>query len=565
MSGSSWVARTLEQAIGDLAEHHPANGYTFEDDLGQQTRLPYGDLVAEGRRLGGVLQARGLARGDRLVLVLPRSEPFVTAFTAAVLSGIVAVPVSHPMGFGGTEPYLRLLSGQLQACGARAVLAERRLLPMLAPLVERHPGLDLFCHEDLDGDAALTPARATLDDLCIVQFTSGSTGTRRGVEIRHGNVAANVHSVAWAMTERHLEPGVTPTASWLPLFHDLGLVGAVLCPFYLGNPVHMLTALSFLKKPVRWLQAISEVRAGVALAPNFAYEQCARRVKPAQLEGLDLGCWKLAGCGAEPIRPDALRRFARLLAPAGFDARALAPAYGMAEATLAIAFDGPMRGLEVDRVDPEALQTEGRAVPAADDAPGIEIPSCGRPLLAMEVSVFEPASGAGAEPLPERRVGELRIRGPSVTRGYWGAPDHDPEVFTDGWLRTGDEGYVAEGRVFVSGRLKDTLIVRGRSYRPQDVEWAAAGVDGVLDRRVAAVAVQDPDQGERAVLLVESLATARASQGRIARAVKRRVFEALGLAGVEVVLVRKGSLPTTSSGKLQRSRARELYVGGLLG
>jgi fatty-acyl-CoA synthase len=556
--------RPVDQAIADLAELGSERGFVFEDDLGELRPLPFAELALEAGRIAGALQAHGLSLGDRVAIVLPRNEHFVVSFLGAVRGGLIPVPVSHPVGFGGTERYLDVLLNQLRDAGAAALVTEKKMARVFEPLKARHTRLAILFFEDLEGDGSFEPGRASLDDICFLQFTSGSTGRRRGVTVRHGNVAANARSITGAFQERGLEPGLTPAASWLPLFHDLGLIGSVLCPAYTGNPVHLLSPLTFLKRPQRWLRAISETRAGVSFAPNFAYALCARRLRPQHLDGLDLTCWKLAGCGAEPIRPRDLRDFARLLEPVGFDPKALTCAYGMAEATLAVSFDGPARGLEVDRVDPERLRQESRAEPVAEGEPAVEIPACGRPLLGMEVRAFAHSDPTGQHPLPERSVGELRLRGPSVTRGYWGAPDDDPELFADGWLRTGDEGYLADGRVYVSGRLKDTLIIHGQNYRPQHVEWAAGGVDGVLDRKAAAISVRDADGGERVVVLVETLAAAPAARGRIARAVKRRIFESLGLAGTEVMLVRRGSLPMTTSGKLQRFRARELYLGGEL-
>ncbi len=554
----------MEQAIAELAAVPDHLGYRFEGELGDLKELPYVELARQTARVAGALQASGLKRGDRVGLILPKNEQFIVAFLGAIRGGFVPAPISPPMGFGGTGPYLRIVSNLLDGCEAAALLTDAKLCSLLAPLTQSRPRLALVTFEALEDVGHFAPPRASMDDLCFVQFTSGSTGQRRGITIRHANVAANVRAIAWAFRERGLELGVSPGVWWLPLFHDMGLIGSVLCPLYMQNPIRMLTPLTFLKRPHRWLRAISEARGAVSFAPNFAYAQCARRLRPADLEGLDLSCWKLAGCGAEPIRPGDLRAFARILEPVGFEPKALACSYGMAEATLAVSLQGPPVGVEVDRVNPTELQTRGRAVPAAEGEPAIEIAACGGPILDMDIAIFDPSERRSAACLPERTEGEIRVRGTSVTHGYLGAPSDDPELFADGWLCTGDRGYVANGRIHITGRLKDTLIIHGRNHRPQDVEWSAAEVDGVVDRKAAAICVPG-DGGDQVVVLVETLATAGLAQRRIAQAVKREVFEAMGLGGIRVVPVPRGSLPMTSSGKLRRFRARELYLEGALG
>ncbi len=556
--------KTVDQAIEELVSANPERGIEFEDDHGAVDRLTFVELERQTARVAGALQARGLPRGCRIVLVLPQNQPFIVTFLGAIRAGLIPAPISPPLGFGGANRYLETVSRLVHECGAMALVIDDRLTHLLSTLQQRHSDLQVLPFDALSSDGRFVRERASMEDICFLQFTSGSTGPNRGVLIRHRNVAANTRSISSACRDRGLELGKDPAVWWLPLFHDMGLMGAVLCPLYVRNSVRLLTPLTFLKRPQRWLEAISRTRAAVSFAPNFAYAQCARRIRSKDLEGLDLSCWKVAGCGAEPIRPRDLRDFARRFAPVGFDPNALTCAYGLAEATVGVSFDSEARGLEVDRVDPDVLQREGRAVSVGQELDGVEIPSCGRPLLDMEVQAFAPEDLSGASPLDEREVGELRLRGPSLTSGYWGGDAADPGLFAGEWLRTGDLGYLADGRVHVCGRLKDTLIINGRNYQPQEVEWAAAEADGVFDRKAAAFSLRPEDGGERVIVLVETIATDPLARQRIGRGVKRRIFEGVGLTVAEVVAVRRGALPTTTSGKLQRFRAREMYIRGEL-
>ncbi len=555
--------RNVDVAIAELAQVESTAGLQFEDDSGDIRQRSYPELGRAAERVAAAFQEMGARPGDRALLVLPDNAAFITTFLGAIRAGLIPAPLSPPLGFGGMERYLEGVRHVVERCDAAWIVSDASCGRRLLPLTHRRPGLRVLQPAALQSDAVFTPIARTMDDVCFLQFTSGSTGRHRGVIVRHGNAVANLRAIAHAFREFGLEPGRDPAVSWLPLFHDMGLIGSVLLPLFLHNPVHLLTPLTFLKRPARWLQAISQHRAVVSFSPNFGYALCARRLRPVDLESLDLSCWKVAGCGSEPIQPRDLRAFARRLAPVGFNARALTCAYGLAEATVGVSLHRSGEGLTLDRVDPEALRREGQARPAGPGPSALEIPSCGRPLLDTEVQVFAPDDLTSAHPLAERLVGELRLRGPSITSGYWGEAPHDSTAHAGSWLRTGDQGYLAGGEVYITGRLKDVLIVHGRNYAPQDIEWAAAEIDGVFNRVAMAFSVPSAE-GERAVVAIEVIATAHAVQRRIARAVKRRIFERLGLRVAEVLAVARGTLPRTTSGKHQRFRARDLYVSGAL-
>jgi fatty-acyl-CoA synthase len=358
--------------------------------------------------------------------------------------------------------------------------------------------------------------------------------------------------------------------SWLPLYHDMGLIGFVLAPLYHRIPIVFLPALLFLKRPITWFQAITRHGGTASFAPNFAYALCVKRIRAADLEGLDLSTWRIAGCGAEPIRAETLEAFADAFAPIGFNGRALLPSYGMAESSLAIAFTELGEGLKTISVHGPTLWEKGDARPASeDDEDAVRLVSCGPEFPEHRVRVFDPADAGSERPLPERAVGELRISGPSVMRGYWEDAERTREAFAGPFLRTGDLGFMAGGHVFICGRSKEVVIVNGRNYYPQDMEWEASKVPGVRKGNVVAFGARDPSgverDRERVVVALEVQEPERLGQASgLLAAVRRAVQEGMGLTLDDVVALPPGALPKTSSGKLQRAKTRELYETGEL-
>jgi fatty-acyl-CoA synthase len=341
----------------------------------------------------------------------------------------------------------------------------------------------------------------------------------------------------------------------------MGLIGFVLAPILYRQPVTLMTPGAFVRRPAVWLQTISRHQGTVTFAPNFAYGLAARRVRDSELAGIDLSSLRLAGCGAEPVQAATLRAFARRFEPYGFSPRAFAPAYGMAESTLAISFG---RGIEVDRVQREALVSEGHAVPVPGEAGGdgaMEVVGCGRAFPGHAVSVVAPDARL---PLPERRIGEIVVSGPSVASGYFGDPAATAATFAGGRLATGDLGYLADGQLFVCGRRKDLLVVNGRKYHPQDVEWAAATVEGVREGKVVAFSTTLPGWEREAVVVAVETRT-DVPPARLTVQVRAAVKRAVGLHVDEVVAAASGALPKTTSGKAQRALARSLYLAGAFG
>ncbi|HET8648391.1 MAG TPA: AMP-binding protein, partial [Vicinamibacteria bacterium] len=402
------------------------------------------------------------------------------------------------------------------------------------------------------GGAASEPA--------LIQYTSGSTGAPKGVLLTHANLLANVEAVAAGLDARPNDVGV----SWLPLYHDMGLIGTWLFCLHQGLPLDLQSPLSFLARPERWLWAIHERRATLTAAPNFAYELCASRVPERALEGLDLSSWRCALNGAEPVSPETLERFTRRFARYGFRPEAMMPVYGLAECSVGLCFPPVGRGALVRSVQRERFESQRVAVPAvAGDTGALRFVSAGVPLPGHEVRVVD---AAGAE-VPEGGVGRLAFRGPSMTAGYYNRPDATAAItLPGGWLDSGDLAFRLDGEVYIAGRVKDLIIKGGRNLVPQEIEELAADVAGVRRGCVVAFGVADAAAGtERLVVVAETRATEAAQREHIAAAVTQRLAEALGLPPDVVEMAPPGAVPKTSSGKVRRAETRQLYLEGALG
>jgi fatty-acyl-CoA synthase len=577
----SFTPRTIAQAIEDAAKADPTRGYRFFADSGIPGFLPPG---AEGSaeatfsytavermsgRFGGSLQALGLRKGDRVALILPNNDDFVLCFLGALRAGIVPVPIYPPMALGQLQAYLDNTRHIVHKSGARALVTTSKIKRLLGTVQSECPDLEqVVAIEGIrESTEPLKPERVTLEDVAFLQFTSGSTSRPKGVTLTHANLAANIRCIG--------EHGLRLTnedvaVSWLPLYHDMGLIGFVLTPLFHRVPVHFLPALTFLKRPVTWLQAFTRVGGTIAYAPNFAYALCVKRIKAADLEGLSLDRWRVAGCGAEPIRPETLEAFDDTFSRIGFKREAFLPSYGMAESSLAIAFTELGEGMKTIAVHGPTLWDSGQVRTVADDDENaVRLVSCGPQFPEHEVRVFAPEDATSATPLVADVVGELRIRGPSVMRGYWEDVERTRDSFAGPWLRTGDLGFLHDEHVFICGRSKEVVIVNGRNYYPQDMEWEASKIAGVRKGNVVAFGARDPSglerDRERVVLAFEVQEPERlGAPTALLTEVRKAVQEGMGLTLDDVVALPPGALPKTSSGKLQRAKTRELYETGEL-
>ena len=541
------LAPTLTAALDQAADRDDL-GFNHMSDEGPARFLSYAELATRARRVASALQAAGLRQGDRVALILPDSVEFIEAIFGSMAAGIIAVPMYPPMNLAQLQVWLSGCGHTLRQAGCRLVITDATVRPLLGTLMGAAP--ELRGVETLPTLLANTPPdatprepRITPDDVAFLQYTSGSTSRPKGVTLTHGNLLANTAAIGAGLgLSRHDErAGV----SWLPLYHDMGLIGCVFTPVvHALRSVTLIAPLLFLKRPSIWLRQISERRAAFTFAPNFAYGLANTRVKDRELTGLDLSSLIAAGCGAEPIQRATLQGFADRYAPYGFRRRAFLPCYGMAEHSLAVTFVSLDDDLRADRLDPTAL----------------EVVSCGRPFPGHQLRIVDEAG----QRLPEGQVGQIELSGPSVMRGYWEDPERTAASLKDGWLSTGDLGYLKDGELYVTGRIKDLIIVHGRNFYPSDLECMASQVPGVRRGNVVAFGLMDPALGrERVVLVVEVREPERAEE--IRAAITAAVLETLSLRLDEVLLLAPGCLPKTSSGKLQRARTAQLYQEGTLG
>jgi fatty-acyl-CoA synthase len=570
--GSFTTPSTLVDAVRALSDEQ-SRGFVFVRPNGTERFISFGDIGVEARRRGASLIARGLKKGDRVALVIPDSDEFVLSFLGALFVGVVPVPLVPQLSFKNAENYHGTVAHILRAAGAGMLLTTEATKPFVEPALAQVESLRsiLTVVELADGSSPDVEALVRPDDVAFLQFTSGSTSRPKGVVVTHANLAANseafmIHGLA---RDSRTDVGV----SWLPLFHDMGLIGFVVGPLFTGVACVFIPTASFVRTPRLWVDKIHQHRGTITYAPNFAYALVAKRLKDKDVEGLDLSSVRVAGCGAEPIQAKSLRDFAAKLAPAGFDPRAFLASYGMAEATLAITFAPLGGGLRTDRVDPKSLANADASPSIADGA--TEIADCGRSFPGHELAIVDPSGRR----LPERRVGEIVTRGPSVTAGYFEDSDLTAQTFKPiagdapgeaAWLFTGDLGYLAGDRLFVCGRVKDIIIIRGRNYYPTDIEWAVGQIHTVRRGNVVAFSVCVDSQGrpgadgggdEHLVVCCEGAGT---DADAIRDAASACVSAQFGLTPHEVVVATLASLPRTSSGKPQRRKARQMYLEGTL-
>ncbi len=549
------VAPTLPEALAAAARGD--HGYRFVSPRGAETVRSYADMYAGALRVAGSLGALGVCRGDLAAIVIGDPEAFLTTLFGVSMAGAVPASLYPPAPTGDLASYLDATARVLRSCNASALVTSTALLPHLDALRAQCPSLSVVVSVDaLQGpplDAHRLPAPS---DIAFVQFTSGSTATPKGVVITQRNLAANIGAFASPHGVGGTKDDVA--VSWLPLYHDMGLVGMALGAMYVGANAVVMTPEGFVKRPVEWLRMISRCRATVSFAPNFAYDLAVRRVKDSDLADLDLSSWRVAGCGAEPIHASTLAAFAEKFRPAGFRDTSFLPSYGMAEIVLAATIAPRERGLRVERLLANDLSSR-RVATHANGTAGetVSVVACGTPLPGHDLRILDESGRA----LPERHIGEIVLSGPSVTPGYYNDVDMTARTIRDGQLFTGDLGYLSNGELFVCGRVKDLIIVNGRKYHPQDLEWGVADLAGIRRGRVVAFAATSPTGPDRTVVVAEPSGTVPADE--LTDAIRRRIVDVCGLVIDDVVLVPSGTVARTTSGKVRRSATKTMYESGL--
>jgi fatty-acyl-CoA synthase len=547
---STAAPETLVRRIARAAER--SGTITFiGSDPGSATTVPWGQLHADARDMAAALQARGVRPGDHVALLGPTSRALVTAIQATWLAGATVVVLPLPMRLGSFDEFVSQTRARVASADTSLVVIDGDLAAFLEPAPGDPPRVLL---SDLKGrgDDWVAP----LDDperLAIVQFTSGSTAEPKGVMLTDRHILANLDG---AMAAARFDTESDVVVSWLPLYHDMGLLGLLTIPMISGIPMALAGPQDFMSAPARWVEWMSHYGGTATAGPNFSYALSARALR--RLTDLDLSPWRIALNGAEPVDPGTVEAFCAAGAAHGLHAGAAFPAFGMAEVTIAGTFPEPGRGLRTDIVDRRVLESDGYAAPTVAGPGTRALALLGHPVGDLQIRICDPQSGGA---MSEREVGELQIRGTSVTSGYYKAPEATAEAFDGEWLKTGDLAYLVDGELVVCGRLKDVIIVGGRNVFPEDVERAVASVDGVRAGNVIAFGVAGR-RGKEAVIVV---AETRAEDPQpVRKAVVARVLDAIGLPPEEVVLVPPGSLPKTSSGKLQRSLCRARYLEATL-
>jgi fatty-acyl-CoA synthase len=558
------IHATLVDAMASAARLGEKVGITLipDDEEAAEEVRSYRRLWAEIKDVACALAARGVLRGDRVLIVLPTSYEFVIAFFAVQRLGAVPVPSYPPAALERVETGLERLAHIGNHSRSAWCLTTRMLRPVIGDLALRVKSLrriiavDKVLEQSEDDDERASISIPQLrsprpEDPALIQYTSGSTGNPKGVLLTHANVTANIHAAGLASRVSRSDS----MSSWLPLYHDMGLVGGLLFSIYWRMRLVLMSPTAFLMRPSRWLWAFHNHKATLTAAPNFAYALCVRRVRPADRQGLDLSSWRLALNGAEPVNQKTVTQFIDTFGPHGFRPATMYPVYGLAESVVAVTFPTPGDPLRFESVDRNELAS-GSVVPAEGEA-AVVLTCVGKAVPGHSVMV---ADENGHE-LAECEVGHIVVRGPSLMQGYYKDAAASAKVLRDGWLWTGDLGYVKNGGLYVAGRVKDLIIVRGKNFYAEDVERVAETAEGVRSGGTVAFAVHDEDAARDVVVVVcETKQESERAETKMAEAIIESVGQTCGLTVDEVVFVWPGTIPKTSSGKRQRSLTRERYL-----
>ena len=549
------------------------------EDAGTVSDVTYGALFDRVSAFARGLENLGIAPGERVAILLPSSVEFFDVFLGAQMAAAIPVPIYPPVRADRIEEYATRQAAILRSAEVSAIVtfarAERvaRLLEPQVPSLRRVATAAEIAKLGTRPGQLSGARRVTGSDIAFLQYTSGSTGDPKGVTLTHANLLANLRAIVAGVNMNPQDRAV----SWLPLYHDMGLIGAWMGPMYAGAPLSLMSPLAFLSRPERWLWAIHEHRGTVTAAPNFAYELCVRKVPDERIEGLDLSSMRYMLNGAEPVNPSTLERFAARFAPFGFDRRALMPVYGLAENSVAVSFTPPMRGWRVDWLDRAALENDGRAVPvpappaeavakeasaSSVDPSIVGFVSAGFPVAGNEVRIVDDNNND----VPERIEGRLWFRSPSSTSGYYRNPAATAAIMREGgWLDSGDRAYFADREIFITGRAKDIIIKAGRNLYPHEIEELAAATPGVRKGCVVAFGAVDLSSGtERLVVVAESSERDPARRAEIAAGIREHVDKGVGMPPDDVEIVPAGTVPKTSSGKLRRDATRLMFREGRL-
>ncbi len=556
------AARTLIDVVDWHVRTHPERVHVrFYSDEGEGDVLTYRQLQEGAEALAAGLQSRGLKPGEPVVIMLATGPDYFFSFLGILMAGGIPVPIYPPARRSQIEDHLRRHGAILRNCAAAIMIIIPEAKIFAQVLKSQAENLrHLVTVSDLSSaPGAYQKPGINARDIAFLQYTSGSTGNPKGVILTHSNLLANIRAIGEVVEFSSTDVVV----SWLPLYHDMGLIGAWMCSLYYAAMLVLMSPLSFIARPERWLRAVHRYRGTLSAAPNFAYELCLKRLKDEDLRGLDLSSWRVACNGAEPVSPETVERFCDMLGKYGFRRETLLPVYGMAECAVALTFPSLDRGPLIDEIGREAFLRNGDALPAGPDDPNaLRFTACGRPLPGHEVRIVD---AAGRE-LPERREGRLQFRGPSTTSGYFRNPEDTGRLFSDGWLNSGDRAYIAGGDVYITGRTKDIIIRAGRNIYPQELEEAVGGIPGIRKGNIAVFGCIDPGSGtENLVVLAETPEDDPDKREVLRSEINALSMDLTGTPADDIVLTPPGTILKTSSGKIRRTANRELYEQNRIG
>lgn len=548
---------TLQETLDWHADLHPERPqlYVYQDD-DQITEISYRQLRQRARRVARALQQQEIAPGDCVAIMLPTCEDYFYSFFGILYARAIPVPIYPPARLSQIEDHLMRHAAILSNASAKLMITVPEAKPLSQLLRLQVPSIHtITTPTDL---RHANPPEADIgdphpDDIAFLQYTSGSTGLPKGVTLTHANLLANIRAMGQVVQARSDDVFV----SWLPVYHDMGLIGAWLGSLYHAIPLVIMSPLLFLSRPQRWLWAIHRHRATLSAAPNFAYELCLNKIDDSALAGLDLSRWRLAWNGAEPVSPATMQRFTARFAPYGFRPQAMSPVYGLAESSVGLTFPALTRTPRVERIKRDPMTRFGRAEAAAPEDPNaIQVVGLGYPLPGHQIRIID---ALGRE-LPDREEGELEFKGPSATQGYYRDPDKTRTLYHDDWLTTGDRAFTIGGELFLTGRSKDIIIRAGRNIYPHELEEAVCQLPNIRKGCAAAFASHDPKSGtEKLVILAESRQTAPEQTEPLKQQINTLALDLLSSPADEVVICPPHTIPKTSSGKVRRAACKTLF------
>ncbi|MBP0455146.1 AMP-binding protein [Kitasatospora sp. RG8] len=546
----------LHALLASAEQGHHAPTVTLAHDTTHQETLRHDTLLNAAARTAAALAEHGIRPGDRIVLCLPTAAPFTTAFLGTQLLGATPTAIAVPARLGGAAGFESQLKDLLDYLRPAALITTPTVITALPhPTDTRLINADTLHTRALDPTAPTHPLNPPHPDtLALIQCTSGSTGTPKGVQITHANLAANCEQFTTAL---HWTPHDT-TVSWAPLYHDMGLITGLMCPLYAGADTVLMPPTRFLRAPTEWLHHITTHHGTIAAAPNFAYGYLTTRVNDDDLNGIDLSTWRIALCGAEPVKPATIKPFIERFTRWGLPPNAFTPAYGMAEATLVITTTHPDTPLTHDSINRHTAATHHTATDTDPNSPdALHIVDCGPPLTNTRIRITDTHN----QPLPDNHIGHIQFQSPSQTTGYHNLPHETTNATTpDGWWKTGDIGYLRNGNLRITGRAKDLIIIRGANYYPTDIEHAAETVPGIRPGAVIALAHQPDHTDTEELHLIAETELHPTHHHTLRQAIHAAITTHTGIHTTTIHLVPKRAIPKTTSGKLQRTKARELFL-----